>query len=304
MHMDSPAAQDAVAPILRARRAGGLLWRALLRLWGRDVMLYTGGVSFFALLAVFPALAMILGVYSILLTPEQALSQADVFAKLLPPGALTLFQDELLRLAHAPIRAVSLQSALAGAVGLYAAHRGFKALFAGLSFIHDEEHPRGFLSFNMLAAVALVGAFLLLTVVSGLFLALRFVRADLHAHVHLGILLNEWTWASLGLSVGLTLIYRFAMSSDPVAWGPAAAGGIAAAALCLAASWGSAVYVSRFAAHFGATYGSVATVVVLLIWLSWNVNAVFFGAAFTTEIELAINNRPAHRLYGGKPRIR
>jgi len=28
-------------------------------------------------------------------------------------------------------------------------------------------------------------------------------------------------------------------------------------------------------------------VVVLLIWLSWNVNAIFYGGAFATELELA-----------------
>jgi membrane protein len=35
--------------------------RAFARSWGRDVMLYTGGVSFFALLAVFPAIAILIG---------------------------------------------------------------------------------------------------------------------------------------------------------------------------------------------------------------------------------------------------
>jgi membrane protein len=41
-------------------------------------------------------------------------------------------------------------------------------------------------------------------------------------------------------------------------------------------------------AHLGATYGSVATFVVFLIWLSWSVNAIFFGGALATEVELAI----------------
>jgi membrane protein len=238
--------------------------------------------------------AILLGIYSLLLTPEQALVQAGAFAQILPPAALTLFQSELLRLAHAPIRAISTQSLLALVVGLYAAHRGFKALFAGLSFIHDEETPRGFLGFNLLALFALFAAFALLTVVSGLFLALKFIRVDLHVPLHLGLFFNEWTWASIGLSLGLTLIYRFAMSRDPVAWRPSAIGGVAAAALCLAASWSSAVYVTQFA-HFGATYGSIAAVVVMLVWLSWNVNAVFFGAALATEIELAINHQSVRR---------
>ena len=42
---------------------GGLAVRAFTRSWGRDVMLYTGGVSFFALLALFPAIAILIGFY-------------------------------------------------------------------------------------------------------------------------------------------------------------------------------------------------------------------------------------------------
>jgi membrane protein len=287
--MDAPAVREATQGLGHwAIRFLGLIWRTLLRMWGRDVMLYVGGVSFFAMLAVFPALAIVLGVYSILLTPEQALAQASAFAQILPPAALTLFQSELLRLSQASIRAISLQSLVALVVGAYAAHRSFKALFAGLSFIHDEEAPRGFLSFNLLALFALLAAFVVLTLVSGLFLALRFARSELRVPMHLGFFLNEWTWAIVGLSIGLTLIYRYAMSSEPVSWRLAAVGGMAAALLSLAASWASAVYVTQIA-NFGATYGSIAAVIVMLVWLSWNVNAVFFGAALTTEIELLAN---------------
>jgi membrane protein len=293
--MDQPSAQALDDnPIHWVARAGQLLWRALNRLWGRDVMLYVGGVSFFALLAVFPALAILIGLYSVLLTPAQAMSQADVFAQLMPPGAFALFQNELMRLAQAPIRLVSTQSVLALMIGLYAAHRGFKALIAGLSFIHDEETQRGFFSFNFLALIALIAAFALMTVTSGLFLAFRVVRADLHVPLHLGVFYSEWTWASLGLTVGLTLVYRFAMSSEPTPWRPSVVGGVAAAALSMVASWASAVYVKQFA-HIAAMYGSVTAVVVMLVWLSWNVNAVFFGGALATELELAIKPAPIRR---------
>ena len=271
-----------------------ILGRSLARLWGRDVMLYTGGVSFFALLAVFPALAMLLGVYSLLLTPEQAVAQADVFSRLLPPGVHGLFQQELLRLARAPIRAVSAQSVIAAVVGLYAAHRGFKALLAGLSFIHDEAVPLSFWSFNLLAMGALAAAFALTSFITGVFLAVRLVAVAMHLSPLKGVhwFYSEWTWASIGLTLGLTLIYRYAMSRRPIAWRPSIAGGLMAAALSLGASWASAFYVEQFA-HFGATYGSIAAVVVMLIWLSWNVNAVFFGAALATEIEISMRDRAA-----------
>jgi membrane protein len=56
----------------------------------------------------------------------------------------------------------------------------------------------------------------------------------------------------------------------------------------LAASWASAIYVKEFS-HLGAMYGSIAAVVVMLIWLSWNVNAIFFGGALATETELSLD---------------
>ena len=77
--------------------------------------------------------------------------------------------------------------------------------------------------------------------------------------------------------------------------------------LSLAGSWGAALYLRRrqargLAAQKGnrmkhrtalITAGSIAAVVVMLIWLSWNVNAVFFGAALATEIEISMRDRAA-----------
>lgn len=270
------------------REALRITAKALARLWGRNVMLYTGGVSFYALLAAFPTLALLIGAYSLLLTSQDAIAQADAMARILPSSASDLFQSELMRLARAPIRIVSVQSGVALLISLYAAQRGFKALISGLSFIHGQtEADRGFVGVNVLALLVLIAAFVLVGLLSGAFLTLRVLASTLglrpghDAHWFY----NEWVWASIGISLSMTLVYRFAMSSRPVAWGPALAGGVAASALTLLASWASAIYAKQFA-HFGATYGSIAAVVVVLIWLSWSVNAVFFGAALATEIEL------------------
>jgi membrane protein len=185
---------------------------------------------------------------------------------------------------------VSTQSGLALVIGGYAAHRGFKALLAGLSFIHDEDKPRGFVGFNVLALVVLIGAFAALGVVSAAFFGLRVLGLAFELRPLRGVswLYSEWTWASASLSLGLSCIYRWAMSSKPVAWRASLLGGMAATILCLGASWLIAFYVEEVA-HLGATYGSIATVIVFLIWLSWNVNAIFFGGALATEIELALD---------------
>jgi membrane protein len=80
------------------------------------------------------------------------------------------------------------------------------------------------------------------------------------------------------------------MASQPVPWRASVVGGVIAAFLSLLSSWVGAYYVQQVA-HFGATYGSVSGVVIFLVWLSWNVNAVFYGAAVVTEMEILDRRR-------------
>ena len=269
----------------RIRRGLAIFWRALGRNWGRDVMLYTGGVSFYGLLAVFPALSILISVYAVLSTPEAAAEQASAFAELMPAGAETLLRGELQRLVAAPAEVLSLQGALAFIITAYAAHRGFKALLAGLTFIHEEENPHGFVSFNLLAVFAALAAFALLIVTSTAFFTFRLVAAAFN--IELPLLFSEWIWASFGLTGGLTLLYRYGMSRARTPWLPSLIGGAVGAVLGLFVSWLCAVYVESIA-PLGATYGSVGAVVVFLIWISWNTNAVFVGGALATEIEHAM----------------
>ena len=270
------------------RAAAVLARRSFMRIWGRDCMLYTGGVSFFALLAVFPAITILVGLFSLLAPNAQVQGVAAVLIDIMPTQAQDLVQSELGRLAAAPRTAMSVQSVVALSIGVYAAHRGFKALLAGLSFIYEEDRPRGFVQFNVLALFVAVGAFALLASASGAFLAVRILASTFKLEL-LGQswLNNEWTWEALDLVIGFSLLYRYAMASHPVRWRASLVGAGVAAALSIVASWFCAFYVGRIA-NYGATYGSVGAVVVFLVWLSWNVNAVFYGGAVATEMELIL----------------
>ena len=252
-------------------------------------MLYTGGVSFFALLAVFPAIAILIGFYKLGLSITEVSAQAAALSDLLPNAAQAIFQGEITRLSNASARTVSAQSAFALFVGAYAAHRGFKALLAGLNLIHDETEPHGFFKFNLLAFFVAVFAFALFTVVSGAVVTVRILAhtSSLAGNEAVGWAPLDALLPAVGLAVGLTLLYRYAMSlTSPVAWLPSATGGLVATLMSVVSSWLCAIYVEQIA-PLGATYGSVGAVVVLLIWLSWNVNAIFYGGAFATEMELA-----------------
>jgi membrane protein len=286
---------EAVTRWARPRLWGRLSVKAFTRSWGRDVMLYTGGVSFFALLAVFPAIAILIGFYKAVLSIGQVSEQAAALADVLPTAARAIFHQEIERLANASARTVSAQSFFAVVIGGYAAHRGFKALLAGLNLIHDESEPHGFFKFNLLAFFVALAAFLLFTVVSGAVVTSRLLEhaGPGSAQPTGGALPLEGLWPALGLVIGLTMLYRYAMSHrTPVAWGPSIAGGLVATVMSTVSSWLCAIYVEQIA-PLGATYGSVGAVVVLLIWLSWNVNAIFYGGAFATEMEIAARSKDA-----------
>ena len=283
---------------------GRLSVKAFARSWGRDVMLYTGGVSFFALLAVFPAIAILIGFYKAVLSISQVAEQAAALADVMPYAARSIFLTEIDRLANASARTVSAQSAFALIIGGYAAHRGFKALLAGLNLIHDETEPHGFLKFNLLAFFVALFAFALFTVVSGAVVTSRLLRhaepGEAAAGGGMGLALVD-LWPALGLAVGLTMLYRYAMSHrDRVDWFPAITGGIIATVLSTISSWLCAIYVEQIA-PLGATYGSVGAIVVLLIWLSWNVNAIFYGGAFATEMEIVQRSAGAPDLKAEEP---
>lgn len=280
----------AVAP------ARAILVRAFQRLWGRDAMLYVGGVSFFALLAIFPGLTLLVTLYGLITTPEHAAAQAATFSAVLPTEAQTLIHDEVRKIAKASMKVVSLQSAFSLFVGAYAAHRGVKALLAGLQFIYAERRPRSVFDFNIMAVVVAIGAFIIITVASSGFVAFRLITASLHlTPLKQSPLSNVWTWEAGGLTIGLSLLYRYAMANHPVAIRAAVTAGCAAAVVSLAASFFCAIYVSQVV-HLGAAYGSIGAVVVFLIWLSWNVHAVLFGAALATEIEMALGEGHASAL--------
>ena len=281
-------------PLARAAELLLLSWRvfkrAVARVYEREAMLYVGGISFFALLAIFPALGIVAGVYGLVFSPEQAAAQVAEIADLMPETTKGLIQNQLVRLAYASRSALSIQSLVALVVAIYAAHRGFKALLAGLSLLHEEANPRGIVKFNFLALLTAIAALALFIGVSVLFLALQMVSAALSGGRWIG---NVWLWAAIILPTGLTLLYHYCMSRDPVPWRASLSGGIVASALCLVASWLCAIYV-HYASSISATYGSIGAVVVLLIWLSWNVNAVLNGGSLATQVEHVL--RPGEQM--------
>jgi membrane protein len=98
-------------------------------------------------------------------------------------------------------------------------------------------------------------------------------------------------WTVLRWAVGLVAlvalfatIYYVAPNRDSPKWVWVSPGGILAGAIWLAASLGFSFYVSSFG-KYAETYGSLAGVVVLLLWLYLTALAVVLGGELNAELE-------------------
>jgi membrane protein len=269
----------------RVKRGAGIAWRACVRVFERDVMLFAGGVSFFGLLAVFPSVSLALSFYAALTSPEQAESQVRLLASVVPPDARALILDQVRKAIDAPIQALSLQGVGALLIAIYATVRGIKGLLAGLHMVAEEPNPRGPVAFNIQAVVVSVFAALFGFLASSLLIALpvilnRFLP-DAPARA---FLTDSSLWAFAGMTIALALLYRYSLRREPTSWSAVVIGGAVASVIWIGLSKLFVLYGGG-AVEIGFAYGSVAAVAVFLSWMHLSAYAVFYGAALAAEIE-------------------
>jgi membrane protein len=176
---------------------------------------------------------------------------------------------------------------LALAIALFGARNAAGSIVTALNIAYEEKERRGFIKVNLLSLAITAAA--VATAVLGLLGAgaMRFmhelVPADSPALLAISRVL---TYALLGL-VGATsaaLLYRYGPSRERSRWRWITPGSALFAVSWVALTIGFGIYVARFGSY-GATYGSLSAIVVLLTWLYLSSYALLFGAELNSELE-------------------
>lgn len=165
---------------------------------------------------------------------------------------------------------------------------GFLSLFPAMVAVilaYDEDETRGFVRRKALALALTVGA-IGFVVVLGLAAVAPPVLDALALSGPAGIVVGIGRWVVLAVLIGLALaiVYRFAPSRHAPRFRWVSIGAFVATVMWLLASFGFSVYVDTFG-NYAKTYGSLAGVVVLLLWLWISVYAVLLGAELNAESE-------------------
>jgi membrane protein len=250
------------------------------------VTLVAGGLAMYSLLSVFPGLTAAVSIYGLFATPANAIQHMQAFSGVLPPGVWDIFNSQLQEMTEHPPSTLSVAAALGLVIALWSARSAMSALMTATNIAYGEHEKRGFFRQVLISLAltggAIVGFLLMLLLGIAIPLALKILGTRVWVQVVADVLQWVLLWGFAVL--GLAFVYRYAPAREPARWNWVRWGSTIAATLWLGASALFAVYVRVFA-DYGKTYGTLGSVVALLMWFFVSGVIVVLGAEINAEME-------------------
>ena len=251
-----------------------------------QMMLIAAGVAFYAFLSLVPALVAAMLVYGLVYDPAQVKDQIESLSGVLPSSAQSLLSEQLTSLASSSKQGLGVGLVVSLLASLWSASGGTGNLIMAVNTAYDEDETRGFVKRKALALVLTVGAIVVFVVTVALVAVFPAVAnaLSLPTPLRIGVEALRWLLVLAVLGVSLAVLYRAAPDRDAPKMRWVSVGAGVAVVVWVVASVVFSLYVNNFGSY-GKTYGSLAGVVVLLLWLWLSIVAVLLGAEINAESE-------------------
>jgi membrane protein len=255
---------------------------------GKDnVGIVAAGVAFYFFLALVPLLGATVLTYGLFASPETVARQAQGLTAFLPGEAAKLIGEQLMNVVQTSGGKKGFGLLAAIAVAFWGARNAASAIVTSLNIAYEEEEKRGFVKTTLLALAMTLGAVLMAGVVGaaiGILSAIERLLPGAGPVVH--FLTSAVTYVVLGgvAAAAAATLYRYGPSREKARWNWLTPGSIFFAIVWLVLTLGFGFYVRNFGSY-GATYGALSSVVVLLTWLYLSSFVLIFGAELNSEIE-------------------
>jgi len=256
----------------------------------RRLGMMAAGVAFFAMLALFPALAAVIGLIGVWADPIVVEDALEVAAEFLPRDAYELIEEQTAQLLDADAPALGLTSIISLLAAAWSARLGVDALMQGVNAIYGGTARGGirnlFVALSLTVVLIAVGVTALFAMlIAPLILALITPFIPPGSWFPIVIEILRWAISLAVLVVGLGVFYRYGPYRPETARSPFFSPGLLLA-LCLwaAASAAFTLYLSYFD-NFNEVYGSIGAVIVLMLWFYLSAYAVLLGAALNFTLE-------------------
>ena len=304
---DTPLAHDDEQPRPQAREPGREAGRGqhaatpsdipargwkdvLLRVYnniGEDrVMLVAAGVTFYSLLAIFPAIAALVAIYGFFADPASIASHLDAASGVLPSGALDVIRDQMNRVASQGTTKLGVAFIIGFLISLWSANAGMKSIFDALNLVYDEPEKRGFIKLNLVSLAFTVAAIVFVLVAIGCIVALPSAFSSTGSSGAMVSVAKIVRWPALLIMIGLALaaIYRYGPSRREPQWRWITWGSTFAAVGWIAVSILFSLYTAHFV-DYNKTYGSLGAIIAFMFWLWLATTVMLLGAEIDAEME-------------------
>lgn len=243
-------------------------------------------MAFFGFLSLFPAIIAAILAYGLFFDPKQIRDQVESVSAALPASARDLLLEQIETLTSTPQQSLGLGLLLSLATALWSASGGVGNLMSAVNLAYDEEETRGFVRRKGLALALTLGAIVFSLVTIGLIAVAPAVldANNVPTMLRLGLEAARWVLLLAAVTVALAVIYRVAPDRDAPKLSWVSVGAVVATVIWLIVSLAFSLYVDNFGSY-GKTYGSLAAVVVLLLWLWITVYVILLGAEINAESE-------------------
>jgi membrane protein len=288
----APSAEE--LPGIHAEKPTQIPWRGwkqiLKRAWAENkadnMPIIAGGVAFFGFLAIFPALIALISIYGLVASPQSVAKQVESFSSQLPSSAADLIKTQLTSIVDNSGSALSLGLAVSILAALWSASGGVGNLITAVNIAYDEVETRNFVKLKLTSLALTLGAILFVIVTVGLLAVVPAVIQALPLGVVGTVLAQIARWVLL-LAVfagSLAVLYRIAPDRDAPRFRWVSLGAVIVTVIWAVVSLGFALYVNKFGSY-DKTYGTIAGVIVLMLWLYLTCYLVLLGAEINAEAE-------------------
>jgi membrane protein len=250
------------------------------------VLLVAAGVTFYALLAIFPGLAALISIYGLFADPGKMAEHLDTVASVAPGGAVDVLRDQMTRLASQGGTTLGFSFLISLAISLWTANSGIKAIFDAMNIVYKEEEKRSFIKLNIITLLVTLGivVFILLTLGAIVALPIALNYLPLPGVTAFLVKIGRWPILFALVTLALQALYRYGPSRTEPQWRWVSWGSVFAAIVWVAASVLFSWYVANFG-NYNKTYGSLGAIIGFMTWIWLSIIVVLVGAELNAEME-------------------
>jgi membrane protein len=251
-----------------------------------NMPIIAAGVAFFGFLSIFPALIATISIYGLVASPEQVTQQIESLSDQLPSSARDLLAAQLTSITQNSGGALTVSLIVSILAALWSAAGGTGNLITAVNIAYDEVETRSFLKRKALALALTLGAIIFVLITFALIAVVPIVLDALPLGIVGTILAQVLRWVLLlGVIAGaLAVLYRVAPDRDAPKMRWVSLGSVVVTVIWAAVSLLFSLYVDNFGSY-DKTYGAIAGVIVLMLWLYLTCYLVLLGAEINAEAE-------------------